>query len=42
MMIYEVTYNKNGYKISTRCTAEWLKSLMADPAITNLTWRAEI
>jgi hypothetical protein len=41
-MTYEVTYKQNGYIVTERCGAEWLKGLMNDPTITNLQWKAEI
>ena len=41
-MTYEVTYRQNGYIVTERCSAEWLKGLMKDPTITDLQWKAEI
>ena len=42
MITYVATYRQNGWRVTERCGAEWLKGLMHDPTITDLTWQAEI
>jgi hypothetical protein len=41
-IIYEVTYTEKENTITTICSREWLVDLIANPQITNLSWKARI